>query len=118
MHIHGRFCRLTFILVAAWFAQGASAATLDAAYLPVVKGATFEVVLPKLDDAAARYEKPLPLEKLPFQYRNDKYNSIGTAFAIGKNRFVTAFHVVRDGIGGRTGAPLLRDSNGKVFAID
>jgi len=118
MRIHGRICRLTFFSLAVWFSQSLSAATLDASHLPVVKGATFEVVLAKPDESSARYEKPLPLEKLPFQYRNDKYNSIGTAFAIGKNRFVTAFHVVVDGIGGRSGPPLLRDADGKVFAID
>jgi len=118
MRTHGRLCCLTLFSIASWFAPGLSAATLDASHLPVVKGATFEVVLAKPDDSAARYEKPLPLEKLPFQYRNDKYNSIGTAFAIGKNRFVTAFHVVVDGIGSRVGPPLLRDANGKVFAID
>lgn len=118
MQTHGRICRLTLFSIAVWFSQTLSAATLDASLLPVVKGATFEVVLTKPDDSAVRYEKPLPLEKLPFQYRNDKYNSIGTAFAIGKNRFVTAFHVVLDSIGGRVGSPLLRDSNGKVFAID
>lgn len=118
MQTHGRLCCLTLFSIAFWFAPGLSAATLDASHLPVVKGATFEVVLAKPDDSAVRYEKPLPLEKLPFQYRNDKYNSVGTAFAIGKNRFVTAFHVVLDGIGGRVGPPLLRDANGKVFAID
>jgi len=118
MQTHGRICCLTLFSIAAWFAPSLSAATLDASHLPVVKGATFEVVLAKPDDSAVRYEKPLPLEKLPFQYRNDKYDSIGTAFAIGKNRFVTAFHVILDGIGGRSGPPLLRDADGKVFAID
>jgi hypothetical protein len=118
MHIHGRICRLTLFSLVAWFAQAVPAATLDASNLPVVKGATFEVVLSKIEDTAAKYEKPLPLEKLPFQYRNDKYNSIGTAFAIGKNRFVTAFHVIHEGMGGRSGPPSLRDANGKVFAID
>jgi serine protease Do len=86
MQIHGRICRLILFSIAVWFSQSLSAATLDASHLPVVKGATFEVVLTKPDDSSARYEKPLPLEKLPFQYRNDKYNSIGTAFAIGENR--------------------------------
>jgi hypothetical protein len=118
MHTHGRICCLTLFSIVTWFAPRLSAATLDASHLPVVQGATFEVVLAKPEDSAARYEKPLPLDKLPFQYRNDKYNSIGTAFAIGKNRFVTAFHVVLDGIGGRVGPPLLRDAHGKVFAID
>jgi len=116
MRIRGRFRRLVFLLLL--LAGPVAAATLDPVRLPGVQAATFEVVVAKPDDSAVRYEKPLPLDKLPFQYRNDKYNSIGTAFAIGKNRFVTAFHVVVDGIGGRVGPPLLRDAQGKVYSID
>lgn len=117
MRIRGRFRRLVFLLPLL-LAGPVAAATLDPSRLPGVQAATFEVVIAKPDDSAVRYEKPLPLDKLPFQYRNDKYDSIGTAFAIGKNRFVTEFHVVAEGIGGRVGAPLLRDAQGKVYAID
>ena len=59
------------------------------------------------------YEKPLPLELLPFQERNDKYYSIGTAFAIGNNRYVTAAHVLQVGIDSLWGEPALRDASGQ-----
>lgn len=119
MRFHGRIHRLAvFLILPLSFASRAPAANLDVAKLPIVQGATFEVVVSKPDDSSVRYEKPIPLDKLPFQTRNDTYNSIGTAFAIGRNRFVTAFHVIRDGIGGRSGAPALRDASGKVYVID
>jgi len=100
------------------FMAPAMAATLDADRLPKVQAATFEVVVPKAENPKITYDRPLPLDALPFQVRNDKYNSIGTAFAIGPNRYVTASHVAQLGIGGLFGKPLLRDAQGKVYAID
>ena len=55
---------------------------------------------------------------LPYQERTDKYHSIGTAFAIGHNRYVTAGHVLMAGLDTLWGAPELRDSKGHVYAID
>ncbi|MGZ3691917.1 MAG: hypothetical protein ACXVAX_10455, partial [Pseudobdellovibrio sp.] len=55
--------------------------------------AIFEVVVDKVEDPFIKYEKPLPVDKLPFQLRNEKFLSIGTAFAVGPNRFVSAAHV-------------------------
>jgi hypothetical protein len=100
------------------FMAPAMAATLNADQLPKVQAATFEVVVPKAENPKITYDRPLPLDALPFQVRNDKYNSIGTAFAIGPNRYVTASHVAQLGIGGLFGKPLLRDAQGKVYAID
>ncbi|WP_243649274.1 S1 family peptidase [Luteibacter rhizovicinus] len=94
------------------------AVSLDPAVLPKVQAATFEVVLPKADESTVTYEKPLPLDLLPFQFRNDKYVSIGTAFAVSDGHFVTAFHVFAAGIDSVSGAPALRDSGGHVYAID
>ena len=94
------------------------AASLDPAVLPKIQAATFEVVAAKPLNDPLTYEKPLPLELLPFQERNDKYFSIGTAFAIGNNRYVTAGHVLQIGIGSLWGPPALRDANGNVYAID
>ena len=101
----------------AW-ACTASAATLDASLLPRVRAATFEVVAAKADESKVVYEKPLPLDQIPFQQRNDKYRSVGTAFAIGGGRFVTAMHVFIDGIDSLQGPLSLRDEQGHVFAID
>ncbi len=94
------------------------AATLDPAELPRVQAATFEVVIPKPVNDPLTYERPLPLDQLPFQQRNDKYYSVGTAFALGENHFVTAGHVLSLGIDSLMGEPALRDVSGHVFAID
>lgn len=94
------------------------AASLDPAILPNIQAATFEVVAAKPVDDPLTYEKPLPLELLPFQQRNDKYYSIGTAFALGNNRYVTAGHVLLAGVGSLWGPLSLRDASGHVYAID
>jgi serine protease Do len=101
----------------AWV-TAAHAASLDPAVLPKIQAATFEVVAAKPLNDPLTYEKPLPLELLPFQERNDKYFSIGTAFALGNNRYVTAGHVLQIGIGSLWGPPALRDASGNVYAID
>lgn len=94
------------------------AASLDPAVLPKIQAATFEVVAAKPANDPLTYEKPLPLELLPYQERTDKYYSIGTAFAIGNNRYVTAAHVLQVGIDSLWGEPALRDASGHVYAID
>ncbi|HEX7339403.1 MAG TPA: trypsin-like peptidase domain-containing protein [Rhodanobacteraceae bacterium] len=94
------------------------AATLNPALLPKVDAATFEVVAAKPTHDPLTYAKPLPLDLLPYQQRHDKYYSIGTAFAIGPNRYVTAGHVLLSGLGSLWGPPSLRDANGHVYAID
>ena len=83
-----------------------------------LRAATFEVVQLKPDDGAVTYEHALPMELIPYQQRVDKYRSIGTAFAIGPNRFVTAGHVIAMGSGSQFGPPALRDAAGAVYAID
>lgn len=83
-----------------------------------VRESTFEVVMKKPEKDTASYEKPLPLELLPYYDRNDAYRSVGTAFSLGHNRYVTAAHVIIAGISSQFGAPELRRSDGTVFAID
>jgi hypothetical protein len=83
-----------------------------------IRTATFEVVMKKPDKDPVTYEKPLPLDLLPFIERNDAYRSIGTAFALGSNTYVTAAHVVAAGIASQYGPPALRRSDGTVLAID
>ncbi|PWK81544.1 S1 family peptidase [Fulvimonas soli] len=109
--------RLALLALAAGPAH-AAAAVLDPAVLPQVQAATFEVVVPKPASDPLSYEKPLPLELLPYQFRTDKYFSIGTAFALGDDRYVTAAHVLDVGIGSLLGEPALRDASGQVYAID
>jgi len=95
----------------------AHAATLDPSALPQIEAATFEVVQAKPTSDTLTYEKPLPLDLLPYQERTDKYHSIGTAFAIGHGRYVTAGHVLLAGRDSLWGAPALRDAKGNVYPI-
>jgi S1-C subfamily serine protease len=91
-------------------------ASLNPALLPAIKSASFEVVAAKPKDKLS-YKKPLPMNLVPYQKRTDKYYSIGTAFAIGPNRYVTAAHVLMIGYQSLWAPPELRDTKGKVYAI-
>jgi serine protease Do len=106
------------LVVATGFAGGASAASIEPQLLPGIQAATFEVVAAKPLVDPLKYEKPLPLDLLPYQERTDKYYSIGTAFAIGGGRYVTAAHVLLVGVDSLWGPPALRDNGGHVYAID
>src|SRR6202042_3210942 len=44
---------------------------------------TFEVVMKKPEKDPVTYEKPLPLDLIPFIERTDAYRSVGTAFSLG-----------------------------------
>src|SRR6185312_16283750 len=105
-------------LCAASAASTAGAQGLSADAQQRVRAATFEVVQLKPDDGAVTYERPLPMELIPYQQRVDKYRSIGTAFAVAANRFVTAAHVLKVGMGSQFGPPALRDAAGEVYTID
>ena len=94
------------------------AAALTPEIQKAVRANTFEVVLKKPVADPLSYEKPLPLDLLPYSERTDAYNSVGTAFALGNNRYVTAAHVIQTGIASQFGAPMLRRSDGAVFEID
>ena len=95
----------------------AGAVDLDVGTQRDIRAATFEVVQIKPPDGEVTYERPLPLELIPYQQRIDLYRSVGTAFAIGPNRFVTAGHVLSVGAGSQYGAPALRDAAGHVYPI-
>lgn len=83
-----------------------------------IRDETFEVVMKKPEKDPVSYEKALPLDLLPFYERNDAYRSVGTAFALGHNTYVTAAHVLVAGIGSQFGTPSLRRADGTVLAID
>ena len=82
-----------------------------------IRVSTFEVVMKKPAEGSVTYEKPLPLDLLPFVERTDPYRSVGTAFAIGPNLYVTAAHVLAAGIDSQFGAPALRATDGSVHPI-
>lgn len=114
-----------FTLLCAVLAAGSSglspsaayAGSLGAAQLKAIQAATFEVVVAKPVDDPLTYENPLPLELMPFEERNDKYFPIGTAFAIGEDRYATAAHVIEVAVGYPHGVPALRDASGRVFPL-
>jgi serine protease Do len=93
--------------------------TLDEGIVGLVRDSVFEVVTPKPLQDSLSYEKPLPLELIPYSIRNDKYYSIGTAFAIGPDEFVSAAHVMNLGVvDSQQKEVFLRDGEGKVYGID
>ena len=79
-----------------------------------IRESTFEVVMKKPEKDPVSYEKPLPLDLLPFYERNDAYRSVGTAFSLGHNTYVTAAHVLIAGIASQYGEPSLRRADGTV----
>jgi serine protease Do len=104
------------IALSVWVPVGA--AELSSSVQARIRAATFEVVQLKPTNDPLTYERPLPLDLIPYQQRIDKYRSVGTAFAIGDNRFVTAAHVIALGMGSQFGPPALRDAAGQVYDID
>ena len=72
----------------------------------------------KPDKDPATYEKALPLDLLPFHERTDAYRSVGTAFSLGHNTYVTAGHVLGVAIDSQYGMPQLRGSDGTIYSID
>ncbi len=105
-------CLLSFILASTAYAG----VTPDMQH--AIRENTFEVVMKKPENDPVAYEKPLPLELLPFIERTDAYRSVGTAFALGNNTYVTAGHVFLAGIDSQFGPPALRASDGTVFEVD
>jgi hypothetical protein len=83
-----------------------------------VRAATFEVVIHKALADPLSYEKPLPTELIPFLIRNDAYWSLGTAFALGANSFVSAGHVMTQGVASQLGAMALRDAAGHIYPVE
>lgn len=106
------------LMCAAGFIGDSHAAALSADAQARVRAATFEVVMKKPESDSLRYERPLPLDLLPYIERTDKYISIGTAFAIDAGRFITAAHVISEGFITQYGQPALRSSDGVVYEID
>lgn len=99
-------------------AHVAQAEEMGRATMDAVTGATFEVVTLKPTADSLTYERPLPLDLIPYSIRKDAYDPIGTAFAIGPNQWITAGHVFELGRKGLHKLYRLRDHSGKVYDID
>ena len=64
------------------------------------------------------YQEPIPWDTLPYSMKVDEYYSIGTAFAISENTFLTASHVVNLDKKMLFENIYIRDKNGNVSEID
>lgn len=106
--------------------SGFSQTILEPDILEKVQNAVFEVVVEKPEEGSLVYEKELPLYRIAFSIRNDKYLPLGTAFLVdssgdtGKNshEFYSAAHVFN--LYGDTlySKYYLRDRAGKLYPID
>src|SRR4029077_8592474 len=114
------FLAVCAMALIAWLGLLAPAhgADLSSSVQQNIRAATFEVVQLKPPEGEVTYDRELPMDLLPYQQRTDKYRSIGTAFAIGPNRYVRAAHVIDLAIGSQFGPPALRDGAGKVYDVD
>ncbi|WP_053228331.1 ankyrin repeat domain-containing protein [Spirochaeta cellobiosiphila] len=109
----GILCLLWFSLVPA-MAQ----TTLTADITQKISQSVYEVVIADAPDDPLEYEKELPWDQVPYQVRNDPYQSIGTAFAVGPNLFLSAAHVFTLEQHTQQGEFSLRDSDGTTYPVD
>src|SRR5512133_589082 len=123
--IHGYPMRLLAALLLPFLLLGLSLRAQETSLAPAVKArvteASFEVVVLRPDPAKdpVSYEKDLPWDLVPFNIRNDRYISIGTAFAVSKTELVTAHHVfkpVHASMGYQT--CFIRDAKQNVWEVD
>lgn len=101
-------------LSATIFAQ----AVLDNDVLIKVRSSVFEVVVDKYEDTTITYEKKLPMERIAFAIRNDKYTPIGTAFLLEDGTFYSAAHVITLYGDSYKTDYYLRDADGNTYPID
>ena len=107
------------LLCMAFFAFSASAQTLLSPQIVEKLSATvFEVVTLKAVDDPLTYDRPLPLERLPYAERTDKYESIGTAFLMDDGYLYTAAHVLQLQYKLHQDQFFVRDAEGTVYPIE
>lgn len=83
-----------------------------------VMNSVFEVVVDKVESTNITYEKKLPLERIPFAIRNDKYISIGTAFLMEDGKFYSASHVFNLFHDSVYKNYYIRDAKGQTFKVN
>jgi len=93
-------------------------AVLRPEILAKLNAAVFEVVVLKPEEGMLEYEKKLPLERIPFSIRTDKYLPLGTAFLMDDGFFYSAAHVFNLHDESQYGDYFLRDSAGKLYKVD
>lgn len=86
-------------------------------YVRLMNG-VFEIVVPRIEDKSISYNEELPTHLLPYKIRKSPFRGVGTAFAIGPNKFVSAAHVFDLHQPSLVTPVYLRDSAGKTFAVN
>jgi hypothetical protein len=108
----GVFCALGVFVYAQQLGLSPKAVNL-------VQNAVFEVIIEKPKNDSITYDKELDWTLVDFRIRNDKYYSIGTAFAISPTELLSAFHVIDLAHPSMANNKyFIRDSKGEVTEID
>ncbi len=92
--------------------------TLSPEIFEKVSKSVFEVVILRPDTDSLEYEKRLPLERLSYTERTDKYISIGTAFLLNDGLLYSAAHVFNLREESQNSSYFIRDGEGNIYAID
>src|SRR5688572_7082673 len=95
--------------------EGRSDAQLSEEQYVRLTKAVFEVVIPRIEDKDIVYQEKLPEHLLPFKIRKSPFRGIGTAFALGANRFVSAAHVFDLHHSSQVRPVYIRDMDGKTY---
>ena len=114
---------IPLILITCLISCGTAPLTETGAFSPrsfeLVQNAVFEIVQLKPAEDSTVYERELDWSVVPFNIRNDEYNSIGTAFAISRTEVITAFHVVNLWLESQVyDRYFIRNQAGEVFELD
>jgi hypothetical protein len=77
-----------------------------------------EVLIDRSKDEHAELNRPIPLQKIPFKQRTDKFISIGTAWFINDKELFSAAHVFQTNFLPFTQNFYVRTIFGEVFPVD
>lgn len=105
---------LGLLITSAAFSQ----AVIENQILTKVRAAVFEVVVDKYEDTNITYERDLPMDRIAFSIRNDKYTPLGTAFLLEDGTFLSASHVFNLYGDSIIQNYYIRDDEGKTYKID
>ncbi len=98
-----------------------SSVSLKANDNPIMKTyphSILEVLIEKPKDESTELQRPLPLKKIPFKQRTDKYISIGTAWFSNSKQLFSAAHVFTPDSSFYTSNFYVRNVAGEVFPVD
>ena len=83
-----------------------------------INQSVFEVITPRKTEAQTEYFSAIPWDKLPYSMRNDRYDSLGSAFSIELGKYISAAHVFEAPFYPTPRTFYLRDSHQSVYEID